>query len=158
MTSIIARIGSGIGTFAARATGLAALGIVGYDAHVLGKLTADTYAKTKSSDRLSYATYNSAHLDTPSTVMGKIKSRILKFYLDHNILTPFESVTGYFKGAGISCINSVVPGALGIGALLGPGKIVPRLSALGLLVFGAHRVITDGFGIGKQDRLNHHYK
>ncbi|MBQ1611976.1 MAG: hypothetical protein II085_00725 [Alphaproteobacteria bacterium] len=158
MSGFLSRVVSGIGTLAARTTGLAALGIVGYDAHVNGKLRAETYSQGRAADRLSGAIYNNSMMDRPSAVMNRVKDKIFKFYLDHNIVKPFDAAAGYFRGAAASWMTSIVPAVMGFGALLAPGKIIPRISAIGLIVYGGLRVFTEGFGIGRLNRLNRPYK
>ena len=156
--SVISRIGSNIGTLAARATGLVSLGMVAYDAHVLGKLGADTYSQSNEADRLAAAANNISYLEAPSAVMGKVKKKIFNFQVENNIFMPFEAVWGYFKSFGYSCLNSIIPLGLGITALFGAGKKVPCLSALGLILYGGFKVIKDGFGLGRPDRINPSYK
>jgi len=158
MSGIISRIGSNIGTLAARATGLAAVGMVGYDAHVIGKLTSDTYSQSREANRLSYAANNDAYLDSPSAVMGKVKKKIFNFQLENNIFMPIEAAIGYFKGFGGMCLENGLPLGLGVLATLAKGKIIPRLSALGLLMIGGYKVLHDGFGVGRPERLNSAFK
>lgn len=151
--SVISSIGKGIGNVAARATGVAALGVTAYDAHVLGKLQADVYAQSNEADRLTSAAYNNNYLDTPSVVMSKVKKGIFKFQVDNSIFMPFDAVIGYFKGFCSSCVNSIIPGLLGLGALLG-GKKTSKFSALGLVFYGGYKLFQEGFGIGRPNRLN----
>lgn len=156
--SIVSRMGKSIGNIAIRGTGLAALGVTAYDAHVMGKLEADTYAKSNEADRLAAAAYDSIYLDQPSTVMAKMKKNILGFHTDNNLFMPVEAVAGYFKGFGASCINSFVPGLLGLGALLG-GKVSSKMSAFGLMLYAAFKVSKSFLGIGGFNRLNKsHYE
>ena len=155
--SVISSIGKGIGNIAARATGVAALGVTAYDAHVLGKLQADVYSQSNEADRLTAAAYNNNYLDTPSAVMGKVKKGIFKFQVDNSIFMPFDAVIGYVKGFASSCVNSVIPGLLGLGALFG-GKVSSKFSALGLLVYGGYKIFQEGFGIGRPNRMNPPYK
>lgn len=156
--SLISRIGSNIGTLAARATGLAALGMVAYDAHVVGKLGADTYSQSNEADRLASAANNVSKLDSPSAVMGKVKKKIFNFQVENNIFMPFEAAIGYCKSFGYSCFQSIIPLGLGITALFGAGKKVPGFSALGLLLYGGFKFIREGLGLGRPNRINPDYK
>ena len=156
--SIISKIGKNIGNVAVRGTGLAALGITAYDAHVLGKIEADTYSRTNEGDRLMAAVYDSRYLDQPSAVMGKVKRRIFGFHADNNIFMPIDAVIGYFRGFGDSCIKSFVPGLLGLGALFG-GKVSSKMSALGLMLYAGFKVVNSFLGISGFNRLNKsHYE
>ena len=158
MSGFLARVGSSLGTIAARATGIAALGIVGYDAHVIGKLEADTYYQSREASRLSSAAFNCGKLDYPSATMGKVKKKLFNFQLDNKFFKPFETTIGYFKGAGASWLNSFVPAIMGLFALFARNKVVSKLSALGLLIYGGIRVVHDGFGIGRVDKLKRPYR
>ncbi len=153
---IISKIGKNVGNIAIRGTGLAALGITAYDAHVLGKIEADTYSRTNESDRLMSAAYESMYLDQPSAIMGKVKNKIFKFHTDNNVFMPIDAVIGYFRGFGDSCIKGIVPGILGLGALLG-GKISSRLSAIGLMLYAGFKVTNSFFGLNHSNELNKTY-
>ena len=155
--SVIGKIGSGIGTLAARGVGLGAVGMVAYDAHVLGKLDADTFSQSREADRLVAGAHNRMLLDTPSTVAGKIKDKIFNFQLGTNIFMPFEAVIGYFKGVANSCVDNCITLGAGLLALLG-GKKLSRLSALGLFVYGGYKFFTDGLGFGRPNRINPPFK
>lgn len=155
--SFISSIGRNIGTFATRATGLAALGIVSYDSHVMGKLEADTYSQSNEADRITSAAYNSTYLNEPSVTMGKIKKKIFNFQVDNNIFMPFDAAIGYFKGFGSNLIDNVITAGLGLGALLG-GRKTSAFSALGLVLCGLYKVFNEAFGLSRHNRLNPPYK
>ena len=155
--SITGKIGNSIGTIFARGTGLATVGMVAYDAHVMGKLEADTFSQSNESARLVDGAKNRMYMDTPSTVVGKIKDKIFDLQLRTSILMPFEAVLGYFKGVGNTCIEGIVPLGLGLGALLG-GKKVSGMSALGIFMYAGYKFITEGFGFTRPDRLNSSFK
>ena len=155
--SIAGKIGSGFGTMVARGTGLATVGMVAYDAHVIGKLDGDTYSLSNESKRLMNAANDRMYLTTPSTTMGKIKDRIFDFQMNNSILMPFEAAAGYFGGVLKSCFNDIIPLGMGILALVG-NKVVAKTSALGLILYGGYKFLTDGFGVGRQNRLNNPYR
>jgi len=152
--SIGAKIGNSIGHVLIRGTGLAAIGVTAYDAHVMGKLEADTYSRSNEAERLSLAAHDLTRLEQPSIVMGKVKKNIFDFHADNNLFMPIDSVIGYFKGFGASCINSVVPGLLGLGAFLG-GKVSSKISAFGLMLYAGFKIAKSVLGIDNIDRINH---
>ena len=155
--SIVSSIGKNIGNLAVRTVGLTAVGITAYDAHVMGKLDADVYSQSNEADRLTSAAYNSTYLEQPSAVMGKIKKKIFNFQVDNSIFMPFDAAIGYVKGFCNSCVDSFIPGLLGLGALFG-GRVSSKVSALGLLIYGGYKFIADGIGLGRPNRLNPPYK
>lgn len=155
--SFISSIGRNIGTFATRATGLAALGITCYDSHVLGKLEADTYSQSNEANRLTSAAYNNTYLNEPSVTMGKIKKKIFNFQVDNSIFMPFDAAIGYFKGFGSNFVDNFITAGLGLGALFGSRK-VSAWSALGLIICGAYKLVNGAFGLSHHNRLNPPYK
>ena len=154
--SFIGKMGGKFGTLVARGTGLAAVGMVAYDAHLLGKLEGDTVSISNESKRLTSAANNRMYLDTPSLAMGKIKDRIFDFQMSNSILMPFEAAGGYFKGVLSSCFNDMIPLGMGLLAMFG-SKFIAKTSALGLAVYGGLKFFTDGFGFGRSDRLKNPY-
>ena len=155
--SIAGKIGSGFGTMIARGTGLATVGMVAYDAHVIGKLNGDTYSISNESKRLMNAANDRMYLTTPSTTMGKIKDRIFDFQMNNSILMPFEAAAGYFGGVLKSCFNDIIPLGMGVFALVG-NKVLAKTSALGLILYGGYKFLTDGFGVGRQNKFNNPYR
>ena len=157
MSGIISRIGSNIAGLAARTTGLAAIGMTCYDAHVMGKLEADTYSQSNESARLTAAADNLNYMESPSVVLGKVKKKIFNFQVDNSFLMPFEAVYGYMRGFASSCVDKAIPLTMGLFALIG-GKITSKLSAFGLMLYAGYKVLHEGFGIGKVNRLEQPYK
>ncbi len=156
--SVVSKIGSGIATGLTRVTGLAAIGMSCYNAHVIGKLDADTFTQSKEADRVCDAAHNSIYLEQPNTTMSKMKNEIFKFQLENNFFMPINSVRGYLSGFFSNLANNIVPFGLGLAALVAKGKFIPRTSALGLAIYGGYKLLREGFGIGRPDRLNPPYK
>ena len=139
-----------------KGTGLAALGIVGYDAHVLGKLQADVYSKSRDADACMDAYSNSQYLTSPSITASNLKKEVFNFEVANNFRHFVTSAIGYFKGFGTMLVDSVVPLGLGLGAVFGKG-IVRKGSAIGLGVFAGVKFFKDILGFGHYNDLNRKY-
>lgn len=139
-----------------KGAGAAALGIIGYDAHVLGKLQSDVYSKTGDADACMEAFSNSQYLTSPSITASKLKKGVFNWEVDSNIRHFFNSAIGYFKGFGTMLVDSVIPLGLGLGALLGKGKWA-KGSAIGLGIFGLVKLFKDVLGFGHYNDLNKKY-
>lgn len=139
-----------------KGAGVAALGIIAYDAHVLGKLQSDVYSKTNDADACMEAFNNSQYLTSPSITASKLKKGVFNWEVDSNIRHFVNSAIGYFKGFGTMLVDSVIPLGLGLGALLGKGKWA-KGSAIGLGVFGIAKLFKDVLGFGHYNDLNKKY-
>ena len=123
----------------------------------MGKLEADTYSQSNESARLTAAADNLNYMESPSVVLGKVKKKIFNFQVDNSFLMPFEAVYGYMRGFASSCVDKAIPLTMGLFALIG-GKVTSKLSAFGLMLYAGYKVLHEGFGIGKVNRLEQPYK
>ncbi len=139
--------------YLAKGAGAAALGIIAYDAHIVGKLQSDVYSKTGDADACMRAFSNTQYLSSPSVTMSKLKRGVFNWETESNFRNFINSGIGYFKGFGSMLVNSVVPLGLGLGALLGKGKW-SKGSAIGLGVFGIVKLFKDVLGFGHYNDLN----
>ena len=139
--------------YTVKGAGLAALGIVGYDAHIIGRMQADSYAKRKDADACMYTLGNTQYLSSPSTTTANLKNGVNKFEMDSNFRHFVNATIGYFRGFGNMLINDVVPLSLGLGALLGKGK-VGKGSAIGLGAYAVVKFFKDVLGLGHYNDLN----
>lgn len=148
------------GKYLAKAAGAAAVGMVAYDAHILGKLNADIYADSKEAKRCSAAFNNTLYQTEPSLVQSKIKKKLFNWELENNIFRIWNSAMGYLSGLGQMLVSGVVPLGLGLTALLTPlkhGKIC-KGAGIALLAYGAVKTVRDIFGLGQKNPLNSRYK
>ena len=139
-----------------KGVGIAALGIVAYDAHVLGKLQADVYSKSKDADACMGAYSNSQYLTSPSITTSNLKKGMFNLEVESNFRHFVNSAIGYFKGFGTMLIDSVIPLGLGAGALLGKG-LIGKGSAIGLGAYAGVKFIKDVLGYGHYNDLNKKY-
>ena len=135
-----------------RGTGLAAVGIVAYDANYYGKIKADLYASTKDARSTAYYLNNSMYLSNMSKFTEKIKNLSFTTELDQTYKRFFNEGIGYIKGYTEMLANSIIPFGLGIGALIAP-KTIAKPCAIGLAVYGAYKFVRNFFGIGVPNTL-----
>lgn len=149
------------GKYLAKTAGAVAVGLVAYDAHVLGKLRADTYSQSREANRTASAANNMLYLSEPSTVQSKVKKKLFNLELENNFLNLYNSAAGYFKGFGDMLISGVLPLGLGMTALLASvkkhGKIC-KAAGIGLVAYGGLKFIRDICGLGSPNPLNSHFK
>ena len=156
--SFVSSITSGIKKYAPPVIGAGAVALTAYNAHVLGKLNADTYSQSREADRMADAAWNMSLQDEPNVVESKMKNKIFGFRLDNNLFMPINSAIGYVSGAVGSLINNVVPLGLGLGALLAKNKYVKNGSLIGLGLYSVYKILHEGFGWGRPNRLNPPFK
>ena len=133
--------------------GVAALGVVGYDAHIIGKIQSDTYAKSKDADACMSTFNNTQYLSSPSSTTAAMKDKVNRFEMDSNFRHFINSGLGYFKGFGSMLVDGVVPLTLGVGALFGKGRLA-KGSAIGLGAYAAVKFVKDVLGFGHYNDLN----
>ena len=146
------------GKYLAKGAAIGALGLVGYDAHVLGLIEADTYSKSHDAKHLVKSATNTLYLDSPSAVTADVKNEIFRIEAEQNTRTFFNKGVGYFKGFFYSLIRNVVPFAIGTTTLLVSNKKVCKAGGWLLVGYGLFKLIKDGFGKGSQRDLIHRYK
>ena len=101
---------SNITKYIVKGTGLAALGVVGYDAHIIGKMRADSYSKQKDADACMGTFSNTQYLSSPSMTTAGMKKGVHNFEMDSNFRHFVNSTVGYFKGVGKMLVSSVSEG------------------------------------------------
>lgn len=161
LSNITTAIKNNYGKYLAKTAGAATVGMVAYDAHVIGKLKADTYSQTAEANRTASAANNTLYLTEPSTIQTKIKKKIFNIELENNFLNFFNSAAGYFSGVGDMLVAGVVPLGLGLTALLASAKKHGKIckgAGIGLLAYGGIKFVRDIIGIGRPDPLNSRFK
>ena len=136
-----------------KVAGATALGVCAYDAHIIGKIQSDVYAKSKDADACMETFSNTQYLSSPSMTTSKMKDSVHDFETDSNLRHFINSGIGYFKGFGSMLINDVVPVGLGLGALFGKGKW-SKGSAIGLGIYAGIKFFKDVLGFGHYNDLN----
>ena len=136
-----------------KAIGLGALGVVAYDSHIVGKLQADVYSKSKDADACAETFSNTQYLSSPSMTTSKLKDGVHRFEMESNSRHFVNSAIGYFKGFGSMLVKSVVPLGLGLGALFGKGNWA-KGSAIGLGIYAGFKFFKDVLGFGHYNDLN----
>lgn len=150
---IISSIKNNYGKFLAKSAGALALGLVAYDAHTLGKLNADAYAKTQDAKACQKSFNNTMMLSSPSISMSKAKNFVFNLQVQDNIRHFINSAIGYFKGFGLMLVNEVVPLGLGVGALASKNKKAACGFGIGLAAYGILKFFKDVCGFGHSNDL-----
>jgi hypothetical protein len=151
--SIIRAAKNNVIKYLPKAVGAAALGVVAYDAHIIGKLQSDVYAKSKDADACAETFNNTQYLSSPSMTTSKLKNGVNRFEMESNTRHFVNSAWGYFKGFGSMLVNSVVPLGLGLGALCAKGWWA-KGSAIGLGIYAGIKFLKDVMGFGHYNDLN----
>ena len=81
-----------------RGIGLAALGMVAYDAHYLGKVKSDLYASEKDASSTGYYLNNSMYSDSMSKVQERVRTLSFTTELDQMWKRFLNEPIGYIKG------------------------------------------------------------
>ncbi len=139
--------------YLARGAGVAALGLIAYDSHIVGKLQSDVYSKSRDANAVMRSFNNTQYLSSPSMTTSHLKKGIFHWEVNNNFRTFINSAIGYFKGFGSMLVDNVIPLGLGLGALLGKNKW-SKGSAIGLAIYGAVKICTDLLGFGHYSDLN----
>lgn len=161
VSNITEAIKNNYGKYLAKVAGATAVGMVAYDAHVIGKLKADTYAQTAEANRTATKANDMLYLSEPSVIQSKIKKKLFNIELENNFLNLFNSARGYFSGFGEMLISGVVPVGLGLTALLSGVKKHGKIciaAGIGLATYGCIKLVRDIFRFGAPDPLNSKFK
>jgi len=137
-----------------KTVGVIGLGLIGYDAHVAGKIESHAYEKNHKSEQLADHYMEDLKMDSPSAVKAHVKKSIFKYYLDENLSGFFTGIHGYLSGSATKVIGDVIPFGLAVGSLLGKkgGKnIFSKFCGAGLLAYGGIFLAQEFFGIGKSE-------
>jgi len=138
--------------------GVGAIGVAStiYDAHIIGRMQADCYAKQKDADACTETINNTQYLSSPSQTTAKMKDFVNDLEMDNNIRHFGNSTIGYFKGFVNMLVDGVVPFGLGLCALFSKG-LVAKASAIGLGIYGGIKLFKDVLGFGHYNDLNKKY-
>lgn len=147
LNNIRRAISNNTGKMLTKGVGLAALGLVGYDAHYVGKIQSDTYASERDANSTAYYLNNSMYSTNMSKIQDKIKDGAYEMELDCGWKRSLNSGIGYIKGFGSMLVSHVVPFGLGLGALLAKGK-ASKICAGGLGVYAVYEFMKNFFGLG----------
>lgn len=145
------------GKYLAKTVAVGALGMVGYDAHVLGLLQSDCYSKTRDADACTRAATNNMYLSKPSAINSDLKRGVLHLEEEQNCRSFVNSTLGYFKGVGTSLISNVIPLGLGLMTIISGKKPVIKTGGWLLGAYGAISFLKDVLGFGQPKDLNQRF-
>jgi len=141
-------ISSKIGNIILRGAGIATLGMVAYDSHVLGKIKSKETQRKVNANATTNAFMNTLSLSRPSAINRDLKKGVLNFEMESNFRGFFAAGWGYLKGIANSLISSAVPLALGVGATFAKG-VAAKASGIGLALYAGYTFAREILGIGK---------
>lgn len=132
----------------AKTVGLTGLGLVLFDAHTAGKITAPLNEKNLKAEQLKDQFMNNRKLDSTSTVRNEANKVVFKYFTDEHLTGFFTNIAGYLKGAVATLVNDVVPLGLAVGTVMTKG-VFSKAFGVGLLGYGGIFLLQKAFGIGK---------
>ena len=153
LSTALTSVKSNFTKYLAKGAGAAALGVVAYDSHIIGKIQSDVYSKSRDADAFDDRFSNTQYLSSPSNTTSKLKRTVFNFEMENNVRHFVNSAIGYFKGFGSMLVNSVVPLGLGLGALCAKGKWA-KGSAICLGIYSGVKFFKDVLGFGHYNDLN----
>ena len=110
------------GKILTKATGIAALGLVAYDAHSIGKLQADLYSSEKDAKSAAYYLNNSMYSTNMSKVQEAVKDASYRMELDSTWKRFGKTAKFCAGGLGIYAIYEFMKNFFGWGTPGGPIK------------------------------------
>lgn len=134
----------------AKTVGVIGLGLIGYDAHCAGKMTAKQHVKNTKAESLAEHYMDDLKLESPSVIKGAVKEKLFHYHVDENFSGFFHAIAGYFKGFGSMLVSNVIPLGLVAGTLLTKG-LPSKLFGAGLAAYGGIFLLQEIFGIGKHE-------
>lgn len=155
--SIISKISANAPKLIAKGIGLGTLGIICYDAHVVGKLQSEVTAKSADANKSADFFNNTMYLDTPSTSKSKLAKLAFNMELEQNWRSFFNSPAGYSKGFGSMLVSNAIPFALSVGTLVAKSTVGSWIGAAGSLMYGMYVLCKDVLGVGRHNDLNPKY-
>ncbi len=153
-TNCTTNLKNNYGKYLAKTVAVGALGLVGYDAHVLGLLESDRYSQSRDAEACIERATNNMYLSKPSAVNSNLKREVLHLEERQNVRSFVNSAVGYFKGVGSSLINNVIPLGLGLMTIIAGKKPIVKTGGWLLGIYGAIGLMKDVLGFGQPKDLN----
>lgn len=144
----------GVGNILAKTAGGVAIALIGYDAHIAGKIRGSSYEKECKAESLQHHFLADQKQESPSTIRSEMKKGILRYHMDEGFSGFFTGIAGYFKGLTSMLVRNVVPLTLAVGTFAGSKGFwggVSKCSGVGLAAYGLITAAQEVFGIGKSE-------
>lgn len=135
-----------------KAIGIAGLGSVLYDSHILGKQECKMTQNVLKTNSIEKTYIDTLSLDTPSKTKDIMKKRFLNYKLNENFTTFFTGAAGYVKGFTKMLVNNVIPFGLALGTVATKG-FASKSCGIGLAGYGVVYLLHDVMGIFKPKKL-----
>ncbi|MCM1010658.1 MAG: hypothetical protein NC390_07270 [Fusobacterium sp.] len=153
----LTNIKNNYGKYIAKAVGVGALGMIGYDAHILGLLQSDMYSKSKDAEACIERATNTMYLSNPSAINANLKKAALHIEEEQNWRSFMNSTIGYVKGVGTSMISNVVPLGLGLLTVISSKNSIAKAGGCLLGAYGGFSILKDVLGFGQPKDLNQRF-
>lgn len=150
----ISNLKNNYGKYIAKAVGVGALGMIGYDAHILGLLQSDMYSKTKDAEACIERATNTMYLSLPSAINADLKKSVFRYEEQQNWRSFINSAIGYVKGVGSSMISNVIPLGLGLLTVITSKNSIAKAGGWLLGAYGGFSLMKDVLGFGQPKDLN----
>lgn len=156
-TNGLSNIKNNYGKYLAKTVAVGTLGLIGYDAHIIGLLQSDSYSKSRDAEACIKAATNTMYLSQPSAINSEMKKGLFRLEEQQNWRSFINSTIGYFKGIGISLVSNVVPLGLGIMTVAASKKPIVKTGGWLLGAYGAISLLKDVCGFGQPKDLNRRF-
>ena len=156
-SNCLSNIKNNYGKYIAKAVGVGALGMIGYDAHILGLLQSDMYSKTKDAEACIERATNTMYLSQPSAINADLKKSVFRYEEEQNWRSFMNSTIGYVKGVGTSMISNVVPLGLGLLTVISSKNSIAKAGGCLLGAYGGFALLKDVLGFGQPKDLNRRF-
>ena len=110
ISTALSSVKNNFSKYVIKGAGVATLGVIGYDAHVLGKLQSDVYSKSKDADACMGAYSNTQYLTSPSITASNLKKGVFNFEVESNFQHFVNSALGYQAAASSHHGEQSLPG------------------------------------------------
>lgn len=145
------------GKYLAKGAGIAALGMIAYDAHIIGLLQSDCYSKTRDAEACIEKASNTMYLSQPSALNADMKKKVFEIEQDQNWRSFLNSTIGYFQGFGSQLVRNVIPLGLGLMTVIAGKKPVVKTGGWLLAAYGGVCLLKDVLGFGQPKDLNRRF-
>lgn len=145
------------GKYIAKAVGIGTLGMIGYDAHIVGLLQSDMYSKNKDAEACIERATNTMYLSKPSAINANLKKNVFHMEQEQNWRSFINSTVGYLKGLGSSMVSNVIPLGLGLLTVISSKNSIVKTGGWLLGAYGGFSLLKDVLGFGQPKDLNRRF-
>ena len=138
---------------ACRTIGAAGMGLAVYDAFQVGKQYSRNIAQQEESKFLEKAYFDSRTTNTTSFVSNGMRKKTFELRAKNPLPSLWGRAKGAVQGSLESLGNNIFTVACSALALASKG-LLAKIGAVGVLLGAMYDVVSNGFGLGKQNPMN----